>query len=166
MPSKYHVNVQKGIIAFGKDKLQSKRFREVYGSSEPIFVNHPKGKFRPLVYYPDAQFVTKRGKRIIFEILDSEASKEDLIIADITLACLSPSISRIIFIAPTQKDQDRVERVATTIATNLANLAFPKSRFKKEIRYAYILREEAKSPETVRLLFYTMKFKLLKRLMF
>jgi hypothetical protein len=165
MPSKYHINVQKGIIAFGKDKLQSKRFREVFGSNEPIFVNHPRGKFRPLVY-PDAQFVTKRGKRIIFEILDSEASKEDLIVADVTYACLSPSISRIVFIAPTEKDQDRVERVATTIVTNLAHLAFPKSKFKKEIRYAFILKEEAKSPEAVRALFYVMQFKHLKKLMF
>jgi hypothetical protein len=166
MPSKYHTNVQEGIIAFGKDKPQCKRFREVYGSNEAILINHPKGKFRPLVHYPDAQFVTNRGKRIVFEILDSQALKEDLIIADITFACLSPSIARIVFIAPTEKDQDRVKRVVTTIVANLLRFASPKSRFKKEIRYAFILREEARTPEAVRLLLYTMQFKLLKRLMF
>jgi hypothetical protein len=162
MASKYHTNVQKGIMEFGK---KHGRFKEIYGSSEPVLINHPKGKFRPLVYYPDVQFVTKHGKRIIFEILDSELAKEDFIIANVTLACLSANTSRIVFIVPTERDQDKVERIATTIITNLARL-IPKSKFRKDVRYAYVLKEEAESPEAVKNALDKMEFKLKEKLLF
>ena len=162
MTTKYHTNVQKGIIEFGKS---FRRFKEIYGSNKPILINHPKGKFRPLVWYPDVQFVTKQGKRIVFEILDSELKKEDLIIADVILACLSTDTSKIIFIVPTERDQDKVQRIATTIITNLASL-ISKSKFKKEATYAYILKKEAESPEAVKSVLSKMELKLLKRLSF
>ncbi len=149
-------------MEFGKE---FKRFKEIYGDNEPILINHPKGKFAPLVYYPDAQFVTKHGKRIVFEILDSELRNENLIIADVILACLSTNTSRIIFIVPTERDQDKVQRIAITIIANLASLG-TKSKFRKEVRFAFILKKESESPETVKKALSDMEFKLLKKLLF
>lgn len=162
MTSKYHNNVQMGILEFGKE---FKRFKKIYGGDEPVLINHPRGRFAPLVYHPDAQFVTKHDKRIVFEILDSELKNENLIIADVILACLSADTSRIVFIVPTEKDQDKVQRIATTIIANLASLG-PKSKFSKEVRFAYLLRKESESPEAVKNALSNMEFKLLRRLLF
>lgn len=149
-------------MEFGKS---FRRFKEICGDNKPILINHPKGKFRPLVWYPDVQFVTKQGKRIVFEILDSELRNENLIIADVILACLSVETSRIIFIVPTEQDQDKVQRIATTVVTNLVSL-ISKSEFKKEVRYAYIPKKEAESPQAVKNALNGMEFRLLRRLLF
>jgi len=162
MTSKYHINVQKGIVEFGKE---FKRFKEIYGENRPILINHPRGRFAPIRFFPDAQFVTKQGKRYLFEIMDSQLKNENLIIADVLLACLSANISKIVFIVPTEQAQGKVQRVAATIVANLESLGIPKKKLPKEVRFAFILKEEAKSPEAVRDVLRNMEFKLLKKLL-
>ena len=146
MPSAYHANVEKGILAFGK---KYKKFEKIYRSNVPIHINHPTKPTRPILYRPDVHFLTKLGKRYIFEILDSELKNENLIIADILLACLCPNASYVIFIVPTQEDQDKVMDLAFTVTDNLLSKGIPKKELPKGAVY-YILRREAKTPETVK----------------
>jgi len=143
--SQYHSNIEKGIIAFGKKR---KRFSKIFGSNIPIHINHPTKKMYPIIYRPDIQFVTKVGKRHIFEILDSELRDSNLIIADIVLACLSPNTSDVIFIVPKEKDQDKVSDLYQTITDNLIIKGISKKDLPK-FNVFYILRSEAKTPESV-----------------
>ena len=146
MVNVYHANVEKGIIEFGK---KYKRFEKVHGSTVPIHVNHPMKRMRPILYHPDAHFVTKFGKRYIFEILDSELGNENLIIADIILACLSPNTAKVIFIVPKQEDQTKISDLSLTIVSNLVNKGIPQKELPKSISALYILESEASSPKGV-----------------
>lgn len=143
--SQYHSNIEKGIIAFGKKR---KRFSKICGSNVPIHINHPTKKMYPILYHPDIQFVTKVGKRHIFEVLDSEIRDSNLMIADIVQACLSPNTSDVIFIVPKEKDQDKVSDLYQTITDNLIIKGISKKDLPK-FNVFYILRSEAKTPESV-----------------
>jgi hypothetical protein len=140
MISKYHQNIQKGIILFGKHK-------KVKIKGGPIPLIHPAKKIFPILYRPDVVFVSKLNKLHIFEILDSELKNENLIIADIILSFLSPNVSTIYFIVPSEKDQDKVLNLATIIAARLSELGIP--RKKKTMRVFYITKTEARSPRCI-----------------
>jgi transposase len=144
--SKYHSNVEKGIRAFGEK--YPKRFEKVCDSATPIHINHPKKKMYPILYYPDVIFVTKIGKRYIFEVLDSELKDTNLMISDIVQSCLSPNTSKVIFIVKKEKDQDQVVNLGQTITDNLISKGISKRELPR-INVFYILRSEAKSSETV-----------------
>ena len=146
MVSAYHRNVEGGILAFGR---KYKRFAEINGSNVPIHINHPTKRMLPILYHPDAHFVTKFGKRYIFEILDSELKNENLIIADILLACLSPNTSKVIFIVPKDEDQIKVYDLIFPIMDNLVNNGVPKRKLPRVVATLYILRSEAKTSESV-----------------
>jgi len=144
--SEYHRNVEKGIRAFGEKR--PKRFQKVCDSATPIHINHPRKKMYPILYYPDVIFVTKLGKRHIFEVLDSELKDANLIIADIVQSCLSPNTSEVIFIVKKEKDEDKVLDLAQTITDNLITKGISKKELPR-VHVYYILTSEAKSSETV-----------------
>jgi len=145
--SKYHRDVEKGILAFGRK--YAKRFEKVCDNTVPIHINHPKKRMRPILYHPDAHLVTRLGKRYVFEILDSELGNENLIIADILLSCLSPNTSHIVFIVPKKEDEAKVMDLAVTITDNLLNKGINNKEMPKYRAVFYILSSEAETPETV-----------------
>jgi hypothetical protein len=141
--SKYHKNVQKGIILFGK---QCSKFRKISG--KPIPIIHPTKRKMPILYRPDVHFITRFNKIYVFEILDSELKDENLIISDIIQAFLTLNISKVFFIVPTEADQDKVLNLTIVIAARLGELGIPKKNF-PIVTVFYILKNEAKTPETV-----------------
>jgi len=146
MLSTYHTNVVQGILAFGK---KYKKFKKIYTSNIPIHINHPTKRMFPILYRPDVHFVTKLGKRYIFEVLDSELKDENLVIADILLACLCPNVSYVAFIVPKEKDQDKVMDLVLTVVDNLVAKGFQNDELPTVIGAFYILRSEAMSAESV-----------------
>jgi len=146
MVSMYHRNVQEGIIEFGR---QYRRFEKIQGGKTPIHICHPTKKF-VILYHPDVQFITKYGKRYIFEILDSELKDQNLIIANIIQACLSPNTSKVFFIVPREKDQDKVKDMAVTIVAKLQDLGAQKKEIPRTVAVFYILKNEAENPESVK----------------
>jgi hypothetical protein len=144
--SKYHHNVEKGILAFGD---RYKKFEKICGSNVPIHINHPIKRIVPILYHPDAHFVTKIGKLYIFEILDSELQDENLIIADIILSMLCPNVSNVVFIVPRDEDQEKVWNLIVTIVDNLVGKGFHNKELPNNILTYYITKNEAKSPEIV-----------------
>jgi len=148
MPSDYHSNVEKGIIEFGK---KYKIYKNIYvGSNRPIPINHPTQKKVPIQYRPDVYFVTKWGGLIIFEILDSEMKDENLLIADILLACLSQNVKKIFFITPTMEDSEKVQDLALTIISNLESKGASKKELPKVFANLFILKDEAQTPDSVK----------------
>lgn len=145
MVSQYHRNVEKGILAFGK---RYEKFEKICGNNIPIHINHPIKRIVPILYHPDAHFVTKVGKLYIFEVLDSELKNENLVDADILLSCLSPNVSNVVFIVPRIEDQDKVMDLVVTITDNLVGRGFHNKELPKIYAF-YILKKEATSPESV-----------------
>lgn len=146
MPSLYHKNVEQGVLAFGK---KYKRFEKICGSSVPLHINHPTKRLRPILYRPDIHFVTKMGKRYIFEILDSELRDENLVISDILLACLCPNTAKVIFIVPRVEDQHKVIDLSLTIIDNLVAKGTHNNELPRIVTALYISKSEAKTPEGV-----------------
>lgn len=124
------------------------KFEKVCGNNRPIHINHPMKKIVPILYRPDAHFVTKVGKLYIFEVMDSELNDENLITADILLSCLCPNVSNVVFIVPRIEDQDKVMDLVVTIMDNLVDRGWHNKEL-PNIYAFYILRREAKSPESV-----------------
>jgi hypothetical protein len=145
MPTLYHTNVEQGILAFGK---RFDKFEKICGSNLPIHINHPTKRIIPILYRPDVHFVTKLGKLYVFEVLDSELNDENLIIADILLACLCPNVSHVYFFVPRIKDQDKVMNLIVTITDNLVGGGFHNKELPSFFAF-YVLKKEAKSPESV-----------------
>ena len=104
---------------------------------------------RPILYHPDAHFLTKFGKRYIFEILESELGNENLIMTNILLACLSPNTSKVIFIVPKPEDQGKVLDLILTITDNFVSKGIHNEELPSVIATLYILRSEANTPESV-----------------
>jgi hypothetical protein len=141
--NRYHRVVQDGIMLHGRRG----RFREVIRDNRPIHINHPTSK-RQILYRPDAIFVTKVGKKVIFEVLDDQIHDDNLVIADIIQSLISENVARILFVVPTESDMDRVRDLAITIYSRLVEMGVSK-RSLKSIHVMYILRSEAKTKERV-----------------
>lgn len=141
--SKYHENVQKGIMSFGK---RYGKFKKISG--KPIPIVHPTKKEMPILYRPDVHFITKFNQVYVFEILDSELKDENLIISNIIQAYLTPLISKVFFIVPTEAGQDKVLNLTIIIGARLGELGIPKKNF-PIVTVFYILKNEAKTPEAV-----------------
>lgn len=142
--STYHKNVQAGIVRFGKSY---RRFAKIHSGNVPIHIFHPYQR-SVVLYYPDAQFVTKHGRRYVFEILDSELKDQNLIIADVIQACLAPNTSKVFFIVPREEDQDKVKGIAVTIVARLQELGVAMKEIPRTVAVFYILRSEARTSES------------------
>ena len=114
----------------------------------PIHIFHPY-KRHNILYYPDAQFITNGGRSYIFEILDSELKDQNLIVADVIQACLSPNTSKVFFIVPRGEDQDKVRDIAVTIVAKLEELGVSMREIPRKVGVFYITRNEARTPESV-----------------
>lgn len=139
----YHRIVQNGIIAYGKKR----GFPKVYGDNVPIHIHHTTGR-QQILYRPDAHFITRHGKVHLFEVLDDELKDENLVIADIILAYLSPNVAKIFFIVPTPRDQEEIKDLSITIYDRLVGMGISK-RDLREVRVFYVQRSEARSAHKV-----------------
>lgn len=141
--NRYHRLVQDGIVLHG----QKGAYAEVFRDNRPIHINHPTTR-RQILYRPDAIYVTKFGKKILFEVLDDQLHDDNLIIADIIQSLITENVSRILFVVPTENDQDKVRDLALTIYSRLVDMGVSK-RSLKSIGVMFILRSECRTKEDV-----------------
>ncbi len=133
--------MQDGILLY-EQRLGNKGSK---GEVNPIHIN-ARSK-RQIRYLPDGHFKTKLGKIRIYEVLDDELKKENLIIADIILAYLTENVSLIQFIVPTPSAEHKVKELAVTIYDRLVQMGI--SQKLREVRTMYVSRDEATSKEAV-----------------
>jgi hypothetical protein len=138
----YHRAIQGGILRYGAG-----RFPVVRGDNVPVHINHLTQK-RQILYRPDATFTTRHGLVWVFEVLDDQMHDDNLIIADIIQAFMTPHVSHIYFIVPTPKDQDHVEDLAVTMYDRLVQMGMP-PRSLRRVSTMFILRREASSARSV-----------------
>ena len=96
----YHKKIESCLITLSNEWKSQKRIKRVYrGSEQPLSIVDPRSK-RVVNYQPDVYLVLKNNKKLIFEVLDSEREKQDIIIADVIRSFLVENVDGLCFIHP------------------------------------------------------------------
>jgi len=100
MATEYHREIERCLITLGNEWKGQKKIKKVYrGSERPLSIVAPHSK-RVVNYQPDVYFVLRNNKKLIFEVLDSEGEKQDIIIADVIRSFLVENVDGLFFIHP------------------------------------------------------------------
>lgn len=100
MTTEYHRKIEDSLAILGNDWKNQKKVKKIYrGNERPLSIVDPRSKL-VLNYQPDVYFILKNNKKLIFEVLDSEGKKQDIIIADIIRSFLIENVDALIFIHP------------------------------------------------------------------
>jgi ribosomal protein L1 len=106
-------------------------------------------KNESFLYYPDIRFKTRMGKICIFEIMDTEARKQALVVAHVVEAYFTPNVLKVIFIVRDEKDQQTVNRITDVVLGSLEDLGRRNLNQKVRFYYAIVPPEESKSIDRV-----------------
>jgi hypothetical protein len=116
MTTEYHKKIEESLIVLGSEWKEKKKIRDFYrGSKRAISLVSPHPKC-VLNYKPDVYFILKNNKKLIFEVLASEGSKQDIIVADVIRSFLAENVDALIFIHPDP------ETIGTTILEALKTI--------------------------------------------
>ena len=142
MVTKYHHNVQSALLQFGSNQKTVNKCLK--GDSKPISIVEPKSKY-VVNYQPDTYYLLKNRKKIIFEILESELKKQDIIIADVIRSCLVENVSLIIFIHPSKRksDEARILEALYTVTKGIAYKGVPAEELPRGGFVYLITRQDA-----------------------
>ncbi len=117
----YHRHVQRGIKLFGEDASNKDLFLNVTIGGTIIRIHHPtRGSLAPLEYKPDAIITSRNRRKIVFQVLDSQARKNREIEADMFRAFLSWEVSMIVFVTDSQMTARNVDRIWSIVSGILA----------------------------------------------
>jgi hypothetical protein len=141
--NRYHRIVQDGILLHGHEQ----GFPKVRGDNVPVPLNHPYIA-KVHLYRPDATFVSLHGKLHVFEVLDSQVHDDNLTIADIIQAYLTPNVARIVFIVPSERDQDRIQELALIVYARLVDMGVSEKDL-RQVVFLAIRPSEARTSRQV-----------------
>lgn len=100
MVSDYHKTVEDGITLLGRSLKRAGKVWRIYkGNKRPLSIVAPTLQV-VLKYKPDVYFILRNNKKLIFEILDSEGKKQDIIVADIIRSFLVENVEALAFVHP------------------------------------------------------------------
>jgi hypothetical protein len=100
MVKEYHKTVETLLLKLGEEWKSGRRIKHVYrGCQRPLSIVDPREKL-VLNYQPDVYFILRNNKKLIFEVLESEAEKQDIIVADVIRSFLVENVEALIFIHP------------------------------------------------------------------
>lgn len=142
MATRYHKLMEDALVLFGGSSRKFKVFR---GSSKPLSIVDASSKL-VINYKPDVYYIKRtNNKKIIFEILETELRKQDIIIADVARCCLADSVERICFIYSSEKEEDflRVQEALYTVVRGLSRKGIPAEELPTKLSNYPILRDEA-----------------------
>lgn len=120
MVTSYHSLMEHGILLLGDELKRQRKVQKVFtGSQRPLSIvdHHTK---HVINYKPDVYFILRNNKKLIFEVLDSEIEKQDIIIADVIRSFLIENVDAVIFIySGNDDDERRIMEALVTIAKGL-----------------------------------------------
>lgn len=122
MATEYHKEIEKCLITLGNEWKSQRKIRRVYrGSEHPLSIVDPRSKL-VVNYQPDVYFVLRNNKKLIFEVLDSEGEKQDIIIADVIRSFLVENVDGLLFIHPGPESvENRILEALITIYKSLVS---------------------------------------------
>ena len=84
MVSPFHRNIEQGIYLAGIELIKDGTVQKVFrGNKVPLGIMAHTPQKHSITYKPDVYYILRNNKKKIFEVLDSEEEKQDIIIADI-----------------------------------------------------------------------------------
>jgi len=148
MATEYHKRVENCLIALGNEWKTQRKIRRVYrGSGRPLSIVDPRAKL-VVNYQPDAYFILRNNKKLIFEVLDSERVKQDVIIADVIRSFLVENVDGLVFIHPGAASvENRILEALITIYKGLIRKGVDESELpnRKKTGPYLVTMEEAKN---------------------
>lgn len=100
MVTEYHNQIDKALFRMGCDWSRKRRIKiSRRGNEYPLSIVDPRTK-RVVNYQPDVYFILRNNRKLIFEIVDSEGEKQDIIIADVIRSFLVENVDGLFFIHP------------------------------------------------------------------
>ncbi|MBU4246716.1 MAG: hypothetical protein KKE71_06740 [Nanoarchaeota archaeon] len=152
MVTKYHRTVEDGIVLLGNLWIKQKRAKTVYrGNQRPLSIVDYNSKSM-VNYQPDVYFKLRNNKKLIFEVLDSQEKKQDLIIADVIQSFLIEDVEGVIFVySGNLPEKIRINEALVTIAKGLVYKGINESEIPFDRSGSIpVKREDAISPEKVK----------------
>lgn len=144
MATKYHNIVEKGLVDLGNRNIAQRRIKKVYrGNEKPLSIVDPRSK-RVVNYKPDVYFILKNNKKLIFEVLDSEQEKQDIIIADVIRSFLIENVDGLFFIHPgSETAESTILEALITVYKGLVSKGVNQSELPNPRKIgAYLIREK------------------------
>lgn len=100
MVTKYHNQIDSALFRMGCDWSRKRRIKiSRRGNEHPLSIVDPRSK-RVVNYQPDVYFILRNNRKLIFEVIDSEGEKQDIIIADVIRSFLVENVDGLFFIHP------------------------------------------------------------------
>ena len=96
-------------------------------------IAHPNLEY-VIHYKPEAVFITKIGKKHVFEVLDDQLNDYNLIVADIVQCFFLENVAKVIFISKNEEGAKLTEKLSRIIGAILEK----KGYFKREIPEVFI----------------------------
>jgi len=122
----YHRNLQRGIKLFGEHADNKEHFLSVNIGSTIIRIHHPTNRrLPPLEYKPDATIILRNRRKIVFQVLDTQAGKNREIEADMFRGFLSGEVSIMVFVTKSRENAKNVDRISIILAENLSGYGVP-----------------------------------------
>jgi hypothetical protein len=115
MVTNYHKQIENTLFSLGCEwKAQRKIKKVCRGNELPLSIVDPRSKY-VVNYQPDVYYVLRNNKKLIIEVLDSEAEKQDSIIADVICSFLVENVEGILFIYPEKPIETTILEALVTI---------------------------------------------------
>lgn len=107
MVTKYHGQIESTLFELGRDWVSKRRIKNSRkGNTHPLSIVDPRTKL-VVNYQPDVYFTLRNNRKLIFEVVDSEGEKQDVLIADVIRSFLVENVDGLFFIHP---GPDKVEK--------------------------------------------------------
>ncbi len=148
MVSKYHSTVEKGILLLGQEGIKQKKIKKVLrGNENPLSIVDHTTKY-VVNYQPDVYFILRNNKKLIFEVLDSEEQKQDIIIADVIRSFLVENVEALLFIySGSESDYKRIMEALVTISRSLIYKGVNADEIPFDKSSTLLVRKERECPE-------------------
>jgi len=147
MATAYHKQVENALKILGHEWKEQGKIKHAYRGCEiPLCIVDPRSKM-VVNYQPDAYYILRNNKKLIFEVLDTELRKQDAIIADVICSFLIENVDGLIFLySGSQSDEWRITEAFITIYRSLIKKGIQESdlpSLKKTGAYLITKREAA-----------------------
>lgn len=153
MATEYHKKIENCLITLGNEWKSQRRIKKVYhGSEHPLSIVEPRSK-RVVNYQPDVYLILRNNKKLIFEVLDSEGDKQDIIIADVIRSFLVENVDGLCFIHPGPESvETRILEALITIYKGLVRRGMDESELpnRKKTGPYLVTQKEANNARELR----------------
>jgi hypothetical protein len=151
MATDYHRQIEHGLITLGDEWVKSRRIKKVSrGSQHPLSIVDSRSKY-VMNYQPDVYYILRNNRKLIVEILDTEAGKQDAIAADVICSFLVENTDGLVFIYPEpSSNRETILEALVTIYKGLVSKGTVQSELPRKNGAYLVTKREASQPNRLK----------------